>query len=69
MKRISIDIHESDILDNFSAREIVKLYGANALLASMMMNEIVGAYDKDQLLDAIGEDAIRDYLSSTKVSA
>jgi hypothetical protein len=53
MKRISIDIHESDILDNFSAREMVELYSIKDVLSAMSDREIFKEWPLDEVLEAI----------------
>ena len=68
MKTLKVSVSSQEIRDSLSVRDLIELYGKEALMNSFTAREIIQHFDKDDLLDAIGEDAIKDYLNP-RVSA
>lgn len=66
--RIQIRLDAEEIVNSVPSRDIVKAYGLSELLSEVSVRDIVSLYDKDLLLEAIGEDAVRDWMSPMRIA-
>ncbi len=70
MKYVKVIVDIEDLAASVACRDFIKAYGAPTVLMEFTPREVVNHFDKDSLLDEIGEDAIRDYLAlGTKETA
>ena len=61
----SISINLEELAQQVPSHKIVKAYGESNILGNFTVFEIVSRFDADSLLEAIGEERIRDFLSQS----
>jgi hypothetical protein len=61
---VKVDIWTEDITENFSAAEMVKIYGKSEILSCFTIGELLQHFDADDFLNAIGDEKIAEYFKS-----
>ena len=64
MKHLSVPIDLETFVNGISPRELIDLYGVEFFIKEMYMNEIISQLDTDEILDYIGDEKIKEFLSS-----
>ena len=59
--QITVDVEE--LAQSVPLAKVIQAYGKNEVLGQFMVNEITQYFDADSLLEAIGEERIKDFLS------
>lgn len=62
----TITINLEELVQEVPARKIIRAYGAGEILGQFTVNELIKHFDTDSLLEAIGEEKIKDFLALSK---
>lgn len=60
---IKVDVWTEDITQNFTAAEMVEIYGKSEVLSCFTIGELLQHFDADDFLNAIGDEKIAEYFN------